>query len=71
MRLILDIRLLKCAAIVPIVNGRLHTTVAEDFLSMLKCHPFALFVTIGKRRMTNERENVFDKDKGKNRNRQT
>jgi len=62
MRLILDIRLLECAAIVSIVNGRLHTIDAEDFLSMLRCPPFALFVTIGKRRMRNERENFFDKD---------
>jgi len=54
MHLILDIRLLECAVIASIANGRLHTTVAEDFLSMLRLAPIALFVTIGKRRMTNE-----------------
>ena len=69
MHLILDIRLLECAVIASIANGRLHTIDAENFLSMLKCHHIALFVTIGKMRMTNERENVFDQDKGKYRNR--
>ena len=69
MRLILGIRQPKCAAIVSIANGRHHIIDAEDFRSILRCHPIALFVTIGKRRMTNERENVFDKDTGKNRNR--
>ena len=56
MHLILDIRLLECAVIASIANGRLHTTVAENFLSMLKCHPIALFAIAGNRmrRMRNE-----------------
>ena len=64
MRLILGIRLLECAVIASIANGRLHTTVAEDFLSMLRLARIALLAIAGNwmRRMRNERENFFDKD---------
>ena len=64
MHLILDIRLLECAVIASIANGRHHIIDAEDFRSILKCHPIALFVTIGKRNVKNEL-------KRKNRNGQT
>jgi len=47
MHLILDMRLLECAAIASIANGRLHTIDAEDFLSMWRLARITLFAIIG------------------------